>query len=107
MVTSDIKINSCAYLYAYPSISKAKIVIISPSPYGSKADTQEKYIGGDKRVIAMSKSFEKVAKKTGCLFVNGHNISGIDMDTMSADGLHLDATASRKLIEPVVALMLK
>lgn len=97
------KIKNCPY----PAISKAKIIIISPPPYGSKTDTQEKYIGGNKRVEAMSKSFEKIAKKNGCLFVNGHNIPGIDMDTMSADGLHLDAVASRKLIEPVVALMIK
>ncbi|QKJ32564.1 hypothetical protein HQ865_23300 [Mucilaginibacter mali] len=97
------KIKNCPY----PTINKAKIIIISPPPYGSKTDTQEKYIGGNKRVEAMSKSFEKIAKKNGCLFVNGHKTPGLDMETMSTDGLHMDAVASRKLIEPVVALMVK
>ncbi len=92
---------------SYPTISKAKIIIISPPHYGHKTETQEKYIGGDKRVEAMGKSFEKVARKNNCLFVNGYQTPGLDMETMSADGLHMDAAGSRKLIEPVVALMVK
>jgi len=97
------KIKNCGYA----TINKAKIVIIAPPPYGSKALTQEKYVGGDKRVEAMSSSFEKVAKKNKCLFVNGFKTPGLDIETMSVDGLHLDAIGSRKLIEPVVAVMIK
>jgi acyl-CoA thioesterase-1 len=95
------KIKHCGY----PAISKAKIVIIAPPPYGSKTNGTEKYDGGGKRIKAFSKAFKKVAKKTGCLFVNGFKTPGLDMDTMSADGLHLDAVGSRKLIEPVVAII--
>ncbi|WP_164891211.1 GDSL-type esterase/lipase family protein [Botryobacter ruber] len=91
----------------YPTISKAKIIIISPPPYGEKAKATEKYAGGDARVQQMSKTFEKVAKRNGCLFVNGYKTPGLDINTMTADGLHLDAVASRKLIEPVVELMVK
>lgn len=97
------KIKNCGY----PSISKAQIVIIAPTPYGTKAEATEKYAGGNKRVKAYSKAFKKVAKKTGCLFVNGFKTPGLDINTMTADGLHLDAIASRKLIEPVVALITK
>jgi acyl-CoA thioesterase-1 len=91
----------------YATINKAKIVIISPTPYGSKAEATEKYARGSARVKAMSKAFKKIAKKNGCLFVNGLQIPGLDIETQTPDGLHLDATASRKLIEVVVATMLK
>jgi acyl-CoA thioesterase I len=91
----------------YPSIQNSKIVIISPPPYGSKAEVTEKYRGGDRRVKAMSKSFKKVAKRNHCLYVNGYRTPGLDVETMTVDGLHLDATGSRKLIEPVVKLILK
>lgn len=92
---------------AYPVISQARIVIISPPPYGSKAEAQAKYQGGGKRVQEMSTAFSKIAKRNNCLFVNGFKTPGLDIETMTADGLHLDAVASRKLIEPVVALITK
>jgi lysophospholipase L1-like esterase len=97
------KIKGCPYT----TINKATIIIIAPTPYGSKAEATEKYAGGNKRVEAMSKAFEKIAKRNGCLFVNGYKTPGLNIETMTADGLHLDNTASRKLIEPVVQLMLK
>jgi len=97
------KIKTCGY----PAIDKARIVIISPPPYGTKTETQTKYIGGADRIKSMSKAFKKVAKKNKCLFVNGFKTEGLDINLMTADGLHLDSTASRRLIEPVVALMLK
>jgi len=96
------KIKHCSY----PSISKARIIIISPPPYGTKAEATEKYAGGGQRVKAMSETFKKVAKHNHCLFVNGYETPGLNIDTMTADGLHLDAVGSRKLIEPVVTLML-
>lgn len=98
-----IKIQNCDY----PTINKARIIIISPPPYGSKAEATEKYSGGGKRVEAMSKAFKKVAKKNDCLFINGFKTNGLDIETMTTDGLHLDAVASKKLIEPVVALINK
>ncbi|WP_342644558.1 GDSL-type esterase/lipase family protein [Mucilaginibacter sp. CSA2-8R] len=91
----------------YPAISKAKILVISPPPYGSKAEATEKYKGGGQRVQAMSTAFAKVARQNHCLFVNGYATPGLDVETMTADGLHLDATGSRKLIEPVVAVITK
>jgi len=90
-----------------PVISKAKIILISPPPYGSKAESTEKYAGGNARMKALNDTFKTLAKKTGCLYISGYTIPGMDMETMSADGLHMDAVASRKLIEPVVALMIK
>lgn len=91
----------------YPSINKAKIIVIAPPPYGSMAEVTEKYKGGDQRVKAMSQAFEKIAKNNGCLFVNGYETPGLNMETMSDDGLHLDALGSGKLIEPVLNLMSK
>ncbi|WP_448699233.1 SGNH/GDSL hydrolase family protein [Mucilaginibacter sp. AW1-3] len=91
----------------YPSINKARIIIIAPPPYGSKTVGTEKYDGGIKRVEALSKEFEKVAKKTGCIFVDGFKTPGLDMETMSTDGLHMDVIGSRKLIEPVVKAMIR
>lgn len=95
------KIKTCGY----PTITKAKIIIISPPPYGSKAEATEKYAGGGKRVEEMSKAFEKIAKQNGCLFVNGYKTPGLDIESMTADGLHLDAVGSQKLIAPVVTLI--
>ncbi|OCX52288.1 hypothetical protein BEL04_12490 [Mucilaginibacter sp. PPCGB 2223] len=92
---------------SYPVISRAKIIIIAPPPYGSKTIGTEKYDGGAKRVEALSIAFEKIAKKTGCIFVNGFKTPGLDMETMSPDGLHMDAAGSRKLIEPIVAKMIR
>ncbi|HSC55332.1 MAG TPA: GDSL-type esterase/lipase family protein [Phnomibacter sp.] len=90
----------------YPTISKAKIIIVSPPPFGSMTETTEKYRGGNQRVKAMSKAFAKIARRNGCLFVNGYNTPGLNIETMTADGIHLDALASKKLIDPVVSLML-
>lgn len=53
----------------------------------------------------MATAFQKVAKRTHSLFVNGYQTPGIDINTMTADGLHLDATGSQKLVAPVVARM--
>ena len=96
------KIRDCPY----PVISQAKIILISPPPYGEKAEATEKYAGGNARVEAMGLAFEKVAQQTGCLFVNGCHTPGLDINTMTADGLHLDAAGSKKLIEPVIKLIM-
>jgi lysophospholipase L1-like esterase len=96
------RIKNCPYA----TIKNAKLVIISPTPYGTKAEATEKYAGGSARVKAMSDAFKKIAGQNNALFVNGLTIPGLDVETMTADGLHLDATASRKLIEPVVAAMI-
>ena len=56
---------------------------------------------------ALNDTFKTLAKKTGCLYISGYTTPGLDMETMSADGLHMDAIGSRKLIEPVVAAMIK
>lgn len=90
-----------------PAICNAKIIIISPPPYGTKAEATEKYKGGGNRVKAMSKAFKKIARRNKCLFVNGYKTPGLKMETMTNDGLHLDAVGSGKLIEPVVALIRK
>lgn len=90
-----------------PVISKAKIVIISPPPYGSKAETTEKYAGGNQRMKVLSEAFKTLAKKEGCIYINGYTTPGLDIEAMTADGLHLNAIGSRKLIEPVVNAMIK
>ena len=97
------KIMTCQY----STINNARIVIISPPPYGSKAEATEKYKGGNERVKEMSKSFRKIAKRNHCVFVNGYKTPGLDIETMTSDGLHLDAIGSRKLIEHVVKLLVK
>jgi polygalacturonase/lysophospholipase L1-like esterase len=91
----------------YPVLNKAKIIIISPPLYGSMAEKTEKYKGGDQRMKDLSKAFEKIAKDNACFFVNGYQTPGLNIETMSDDGLHMDALASRKLIESVVKLMSK
>lgn len=97
------KIKSCTY----STINKAKIIIISPPPYGVKAEVQEKYMGGGERVEEMSKIFKKIAKRNNCAFVNGFKTPGLDINIMTADGLHLDSVASKKLIEPVLEILRK
>lgn len=97
------KIKNCSY----PSINKARIIIIAPPPYGAKALATEKYANGDQRVKSMNDSFKKIARQNNCFFVSGYRTPGLNINTMTADGLHLDAAGSRKLIEPVVALMTK
>jgi acyl-CoA thioesterase-1 len=92
---------------SYTSINKARVIIIAPPPYGSKAEALEKYRGGDKRVKKMSRAFKKVARRNHCFFVNGYKTPGLDINTMTPDGLHLDAEASKKLIMPVVKRILK
>ena len=97
------KIKTCPY----PTVSRAQLIIISPPPYGSKAEAQAKYTGGDARVSNMSNTFKQVAKRTGCLFVNGYKTPGLNINTMTADGLHLDAAGSKQLILPVLAILAK
>ncbi|MEP7236637.1 MAG: GDSL-type esterase/lipase family protein [Ferruginibacter sp.] len=89
----------------YASISKASIIIIAPTPFGEKAEATEKYKGAGKRVEKMSKAFKKIAKRNHCIFVNGFKTPGLDINTMTADGIHLNAEASAKLIAPVVAII--
>ena len=95
------KINTCPY----PAIRQARIIIISPPPYGTKAEALAKYQGGNARVSSMAKAFQKVARRTHSLFVNGYKTPGLDINTMTADGLHLDADGSRRLVAPVLAVM--
>lgn len=95
------KIKGCSY----STINKATIIIIAPPPYGIKAEATEKYAGGNDRVKNMSEAFEKIAKQNNCLFVNGYKTPGLDINSMTADGLHLDSVASKKLIEPVAKLI--
>lgn len=95
------RIKSCNYA----SIKNAAIIIISPPPYGSKAEATEKYKGGNERVKQMSKAFKDVVQQNKCLFVNGYATPGLDIETMTEDGLHLNATASKKLTEPVLKLI--
>jgi lysophospholipase L1-like esterase len=91
----------------YNTINKATIIIISPPPYGSKAEATPKYAGGNERVKQMSSDFKKIARRNKCIFINGYKTPGLDIETMTADGLHLDAVASKKLITPVLKVMLK
>jgi polygalacturonase/lysophospholipase L1-like esterase len=91
----------------YSSVNKAKIIIIAPPPYGTMAEVTEKYKGGNLRVKNMSEAFKKIAEDNNCLFVNGYETPGLNTEIMTDDGLHLDALASGKLIEPVVKLMSK
>jgi acyl-CoA thioesterase-1 len=95
------KIKTCPY----PTIRKALIIIISPPPYGTKAEALPKYQGGNERVSHMASTLQKVARRTHTLFVNGYQTPGLDINTMTSDGLHLDATASRLLVAPVLAIM--
>lgn len=89
----------------YPEISKARIIIVSPPPYGHKAEITEKYKGGDARVKVMSEAFAQIAKRNGCLFVDGYHTPDINPEYQTEDGLHLDAFGSRKLMEPVIQLI--
>ncbi|MEO6229292.1 MAG: GDSL-type esterase/lipase family protein [Ferruginibacter sp.] len=101
----EILINKIKHS-TYASISGAKIIIISPPPFGAKAEATVKYKGGDKRVEKMSKAFKKIARRNNCLFINGYKTPGLDINTMTADGIHLDETGSKKLIAPVVEAIL-
>lgn len=89
----------------YTVIRKAAIIVIAPPPYGTKAEATEKYRGGNLRVAKMSRSFKEVAQRNGCLFVDGYSTPGLNINTMTADGLHLDAAGSAALIAPVAALI--
>jgi acyl-CoA thioesterase-1 len=53
----------------------------------------------------MAKTFQKVAHRTHSLFINGYKMPGLNINTMTADGLHLDAAGSRLLVAPVLAIM--
>jgi lysophospholipase L1-like esterase len=97
------KLKSCPY----PAVSRAQIIVISPPPYGVKAEAQAKYTGGNERVRRMSSTFRQVARRTGCRFVNGYKTPGLNINTMTADGLHLDAAGSKQLILPVLAILTK
>ena len=96
-----LKIKNCPY----PVINKARIIIISPPPYGSKALATEKYAGGDERVKQMSKEFKKVARRNECIFIDGYKTIGHKIETVTTDGLHLDAAGSKALIEPVLDII--
>jgi len=89
------------------TINKAKILIVSPTPYGTKAESTEKYRGGGMRVKAMAKSFKTIAKQKKCLFVDGYKTPGLNMENMSSDGLHMDAIGSAKLAQTIIAVLKK
>lgn len=89
----------------HPAVSEARIIIIGPPPQGRKAEATPKYQGGNPRVAGMSEAFREVARRTHCQFVDGYRTPGLDIETMSADGIHLDAAGSRKLLAPVLGLL--
>jgi lysophospholipase L1-like esterase len=80
----------------YSSVNKAKILIIAPPPYGAKTESQEKYVGGRQRVEKMKATFKTVAEKNGCLFADAFTLMEPFIDTMTADGLHMNAEAQGK-----------
>ncbi|RTQ51565.1 hypothetical protein EJV47_07130 [Hymenobacter gummosus] len=89
----------------YPALARARLIIIAPPPQGRRAEATAKYQGGNQRVAQLSPAFREVAQRTHCLFVDGYHTPGLDIETMSPDGIHLDAAGSQKLIAPVVALL--
>lgn len=99
------KLIQCLQRSPYPVISGARIIIIGPPPQGRKAEATAKYQGGNPRVERMSEAFREVARRTGCQFVDGYRTPGLDMETMSADGIHLDAVGSQKLVAPMLPLL--
>ncbi|CAN5703937.1 SGNH/GDSL hydrolase family protein [soil metagenome] len=101
----EILINKIKHS-TYASINGAEIIIISPPPFGAKAEATVKYKGGDKRVEKMSRAFKKIARRNNCLFINGYKTPGLDINIMTSDGIHLDETGSKKLIVPVVEAIL-
>lgn len=81
----------------YKSLNNAKIVIKSPTPYGSKSQSQTKYLGGNDRVKVINTKFRKIAKKHHCIFVDTFIPLCIDIETLSNDGLHLDEEGQTKI----------
>ena len=57
----------------YLSINSAKIVIISPTPYGKEPQLQQKYSGGLKQVEKMNQTLKKIASINNCLFIQSKN----------------------------------
>jgi lysophospholipase L1-like esterase len=81
----------------YQSVSNAKIVLLSPPPFGTQSQSQEKYAGGNERVRKMNAEFRKIAEKYHCLFVDVFTPMTPYIDLLSKDGIHLSAEGQRKI----------
>lgn len=96
------RLQSCQY----KSLNRAKIVIKSPTPYGIKSQSQSKYSGGNDRVKEMNAKFRKIAKKYHCIFVDTFTPLYNDIETLSNDGLHLNAEGQKKIAD-LIAIGIK
>lgn len=75
--------------FDYQNNEIPEIVIITPSPYGSKSESIEKYIGGDTRVQRLIPEFKKTADKNHAGFVDIYAPLKPNFETLTEDGVHL------------------
>ncbi|MDD3319861.1 MAG: GDSL-type esterase/lipase family protein [Paludibacter sp.] len=92
--------------FQYKSISMAKIVIKSPTPYGIKSQSQAKYVGGNDRVKEMNTRFKEIAQKYNCIFVDTFTSLCNDIEILSNDGLHLNEVGQKKIAD-LIAIEIK
>jgi lysophospholipase L1-like esterase len=96
------RIRSCRY----KSLNSAKIVIKSPTPYGTKSQSQKKYMGGNNRVKEMNTRFKEIAQKYNCIFVDTFTPLCNDIEVLSNDGLHLNEVGQKKIAD-LIAIEIK
>jgi lysophospholipase L1-like esterase len=75
--------------FEYQNNKTPEIVIITPSPYGSKSEMTEKYIGGDARVQKLIPEFKKTAEKNQTGYIDIYTPLKPNFETLTEDGVHL------------------
>jgi lysophospholipase L1-like esterase len=91
LLINQIKNSKCS------PVNSARIVILSPPPYGKEAELQQKYSGGLKRVTKMNHSFKNVAQKQGCIFIDAFTPLQPYIDILAKDGIHLNSSGQKKI----------
>lgn len=90
----------------HPHGRQAAIYLVSPPPYGEDAQLAPKYQGGAKRVTALKKAFESLAKQLEVHYIDTHTLLKPIFPYVSTDGVHL-TTEGQMLVAKIIQEQLK
>jgi lysophospholipase L1-like esterase len=74
-----------------------RVTIVAPPPYGPDEKMLEKYKGGSARAKLLSEVYKRVCAELFARFVDGHAVLEPVWDTVSADGVHINAEGQKIL----------
>lgn len=75
----------------------SKIILATPPPIATDEKLEPKYYGGRMRLEKLLPSYQSIAKKYDCIYLNTYNLLLKDFDSLNKDGIHLNEEGYRRI----------